>query len=455
MSILRAETKYGALSGVAMDGYTVFRGIPYAKPPVGELRFEPPREPEAWEGVRSADTFPPRAVQGPMEQGFYGKEFYSVPEFMPPCSEDCLYLNVWTPAAETGEKLPVAVWIHGGAFAAGYGSELEFDGEAFAKKGVILVTLNYRLGVLGFLAHPALSAGSEHHVSGNYGILDQIAALRWVKENIAAFGGDPENVTLFGQSAGGMSVQTICSSPLGKGLISKAVIQSAGGYKSPMFSDMTLAEAEEFGVKFAGDLGCHTAEDLKKIPAEKLSQAMDRMRDEMMKKIMETGEQPRHSLPMSPCIDGYVMTGGYNEAIEKGGIADIPYMIGSTKDDMGREMAEEGAFPDDGHGPLWHAAVYFSEELEKLGRRPAWCYYFERQMPGDDAGAFHSSELWYVFGTYKRCWRPLTEKDGELSEKMVSFWTEFMKSSSPDPSGSIWRPCTEKDPFVYSFNIEE
>lgn len=454
MSIKTAETKYGILSGTEMNGYTVFRGIPYAKPPVGDLRFEPPQKPEPWEGIRKADRFPARCMQGEMNQGFYGKEFYSDPEFMPECSEDSLYLNIWTPAESDGEGLPVAVWIHGGAFAAGYGSEMEFDGEAFAEKGVILVTINYRLGVLGFLAHPALSQLSEHHVSGNYGILDQIAALHWVKDNIAAFGGDPENITLFGQSAGGMSVQTICTSPLGRGLISKAIIQSGGGYKNPMFSDQRLEEAEKFGEKFARSMGCENAEDLKKVPAEAFVKAMDEMRDEMFRKMQETGEMPKHSLPMSPIIDGYVLTEGYNEAIEKGDIADIPYILGSTKDDMGREMAKPGEYPDDGNGPLYHAAAYFSMKLQEEGRRPAWCYLFERQLPGDDAGAFHSSELWYVFGTYKRCWRPLTEKDAELSGKMVAFWTDFMKNSDPDRGGADWRPCTKEDPFVYRFDVK-
>lgn len=455
MSIKTAITKYGSLSGTEMNGYMVFRGIPYAKPPIGELRFEPPREPAPWQGIRKADKFPNRCIQGPMNEGFYGKEFYSDPTFMPECSEDSLYLNIWTPAKSEGDNLPVAVWIHGGAFAAGYGSEMEFDGEAFAKKGVILVTINYRLGILGFLAHPALSELSSHHVSGNYGILDQLAALKWVKENIAAFGGNPENITLFGQSAGGMSVQTICTSPLGKGLISKAIIQSAGGYKSPLLSDQSLEEAEKFGEKLAYSMGCKTAEDLKKVPAEAFVKAMDAMRDEMMRKIQETGEMPEHSLPMSPVIDGYVLREGYNEAIEKGNIADIPYILGSTKDDMGREMARPDDYPDDGNGPLYHSARYFSLKLQEKGRHPAWCYSFDRRLPGDDAGAFHSSELWYVFGTYKRCWRPLTEQDAELSEQMVTFWSNFMKDSDPDKSGTDWRPCTRQDPFVYRFNVKK
>lgn len=455
MSIKEAQTKYGAISGVDMENYTVFKGIPYAKPPVGELRFEPPQEPESWTGVLKADTFPNRAFQGPQNEGFYGKEFYSVPEYMPDCSEDCLYLNIWTPANTTDEKLAVAVWIHGGAFSAGYGSEMEFDGKAFAERGVILVTINYRLGVLGFLAHPALSSASDRHISGNYGILDQLAALRWIKENIAAFGGDPDNITLFGQSAGGMSVQTICSSPLGKGLISKAVIQSAGGYKSVLISDQPLEDAEKYGMDLARRAGCKTLEDLKKISADALLHAADEMMAETFQRIQETGEPPKVTLPLSPIIDGYVLTEGCNRVIEDGSIADIPYILGSNGDDMGKGMPGAENFPDDGHGPLYHAARDFSFKLQELGRRPAWCYSFERRMPGDKAGAFHSAELWYVFGTYRRCWRPLTEKDAVLSEKMVSFWTNFMKYSDPNAPGTEeWRSCAEDDPFVYRFDVE-
>lgn len=454
MTIKEVSTKYGTVSGVNMKTYTVFKGIPYAKPPIGELRFEPPQEPGKWDGILHADTFPNRAFQGPQNKGFYGKEFYSDPEYMPDCSEDCLYLNIWTPASRSSENLPVAVWIHGGAFSAGYGSEIEFDGKVYAEKGIILVTINYRLGVLGFLAHPELSAASDLHVSGNYGILDQLAALRWIKENISSFGGNPDNITLFGQSAGGMSVQTICTSPLNKNLISKAVIQSAGGYKSVLISDYTLKDAEQYGKDLALKAGCKTLRDLKQIPAGNLLRAAEEMMEETFRRIRENGETPKVTLPLSPVIDGYVLTEGCNQAIEDGSIADIPYMIGSNLDDMGKEMPGAENFPDDGYGPLYHAAKDFSFRLQDLGRCPAWCYSFQRKMPGDEAGAFHSAELWYVFGTYERSWRPFTEKDAVLSEKMVSFWSNFMKHSDPNPPGSKeWRPCTKEDPFVYKFDI--
>lgn len=455
MTVKEAKTKYGTFLGLTMEGYTLFKGIPYAKPPIGKLRFEPPQKPSPHKGIKRADTFANRALQREQNEGFYGKEFYSLSEYMPSCSEDCLYLNIWTPAASSSEKLPVAVWIHGGAFSAGYGSEMEFDGKAYAKKGVILVTINYRLGVFGFLAHPALSAASKYHVSGNYGILDQIAALKWVKENIAAFGGNPDNITLFGQSAGGMSVQTICSSPLGKGLITKAIIQSAGGYQSILLSDYPLKEAEAYGEMLADRAGCKNLDDLKKVPAKKLLSVAEEMMKEAFLNIKKGGLPPKVSLPLSPVIDGHVLIKGYNQAIKEGFIAPIPYIIGSTANDIGEGMPGCENFPDDGEGPLYHAAKNFSLQLEKKGQAPAWCYSFRRKMPGDKAGAFHSAELWYIFGTYERCWRPLTEKDAALSEKMVTFWTNFMKCSNPNaPNHEEWKPCRQKEPFVYSFDIE-
>ena len=240
-------TAYGSYLGVQEDGYRKYLGVAYAKAPVGELRFAPPQRPDAFEGVKKADHFGNRCMQGGSDP-FYGKEFYSDPAFMPPVSEDCLYLNIWTPdGAEENENLPVAFYIHGGAFMGGAGSETEFDGASYAKRGVILVTINYRCGIFGFLAHPFLAAESENGLCGNYGILGQIAALTWVRENSRAFGGDPENITIFGQSAGAMSVQTLCSSPLTEGMFARAIMQSGGSYGVGLHSDVPMEEAMRDG----------------------------------------------------------------------------------------------------------------------------------------------------------------------------------------------------------------
>lgn len=295
----------------------------------------PPEEPECWEGVYEADHFGCVCPQTEHEpDSFYGKEFYLDPEFGMKQSEDCLYLNIWTPANTVDEKLPVAFWIHGGAFMHGFSHESEFDGAAYCERGVILVTINYRLGAFGFLAHPWLSEESGVGRSGNYAILDQIAALKWVKENIAAFGGDPENITVFGQSAGCMSVQTLISSPLTENWISKAIFQSAGGYDTGLNRDMLLSEAEMIGQEFVELSGAKSLEELRAIPAEKiveLQEEFDRV-------------NPSRMLSFVPNIDNHLLTCGYNDAVTEGKIKDIPYMLGSTADDIGvfPEMKEKG-----------------------------------------------------------------------------------------------------------------
>ncbi|GHV59311.1 hypothetical protein AGMMS49579_26920 [Spirochaetia bacterium] len=222
MALDSVKTKNGSVRGLPCGNpaYTVFKAIPYAKPPVGDLRWKAPQEADAWEGIREAVRFSPASLQPSRSPGeFYAKEFFPVDE---PVSEDSLYLNIWTPAETGTEKLPVMFWIHGGAFVQGFGHEMEFDGEAFCRRGVILVTFNYRLGILGFFAHPDLTATDGY--SGNYAILDTIAALTWVRNNIAAFGGDRNNVTVFGQSAGGAMVNALVTSPLARGLLHKAIL---------------------------------------------------------------------------------------------------------------------------------------------------------------------------------------------------------------------------------------
>lgn len=429
----RVEIKQGILEGVRMDGYDVFWGIPYAKPPVGELRWRAPQEPEAWEGVYHADHYPNRSMQAPHSMEFFDKEFYDDMERETPFSEDGLYLNIWTPAKQAGEKLPVAMWIHGGAFLGGNGHEKEFDGAAYCKRGVILVTINYRLGPLGFLAHPWLTEESRKlggpAVSGNYGSLDQIAALKWIRENIEAFGGDPENITVFGQSAGGESTHTLITTPLAKGMISKAIIQSGLG----LTKDRTLAEAERDGEEFAQLAGVHSLEEMRNLSAEQVLAAAG--------PLIGRGFAI-DSMTFAPNIDGYLLEQGFDEALEQGNVHDIPYMTGSTKQDIrvDLEKLEQGEL-----GIVYECCKRWGEERKKSGHAPAWVYYFTRQLPGDDAGAFHSSELWYMFGTLNRCWRPSTEGDYQLSDRMMDYWTNFMKSGDPNGDGlPQWSAYTEE-----------
>lgn len=452
MSLQEVKTRYGILSGVQASGYTVFKGVPYAKPPVGELRLRAPQPPESWEGVRQADKFGPCSIQGANNgEDFYGKEFYSDPAYRYESSEDCLYLNIWTPAGSEDEKLPVALWIHGGGYGGGNGGEMEFDGAAFCRNGVILVTINYRLGLLGFMAHPWLTAESEEHISGNYGILDQIQALKWVHENIAAFGGDPDNITVFGQSAGCMSAQTLASSPLTRGLISKMILQSCGGYHGSLLVDRTLQEAEAQGVEITTLGQIESLEQLRSLPAEQFLMLGGVYMAALFQKVKEG--KAKFELPLGPIIDGYMLPKGYHQTIDDGDIADIPYIIGSCRNDFVKP-ADENTDPNAKR--LLQGSINFAQKLDELGQKQVYVYRFDRQLPGDDMGAFHSSELWYMFGTLDRCWRPLTEDDRKLSEEMIAYWTNFCKTGNPNGEGlPEWKPCTKEEIVVKHFDVVE
>lgn len=424
-----AHTRYGAVRGVSAGGYTVFRGIPYAAAPTGERRFCPPQPPAPWKGMRPADAFPPIAPQLPHAPGsFYHKEFYADEVNAPVCSEDCLYLNIWTPADTPADGCPVVVWIHGGAFRHGYGHEITFDGEAFCKRGIILVTIQYRVGALGYLAHPWLAL--EDGANGNWGLRDQVAALEWVRDNIAAFGGDPQRVTIMGQSAGSFSVQALVCNPAAKGLFSGAILQSGGGYRSGINRDIPLAEALETGESFVRALDVDTPEALRALPYETILAHQDGYR-------------------FAPVIDGAMVLGPFDEVLEAGMHADVPYLIGSTADDMGRTPAQKAAGEKT---PLYQGCLNWSFLLETLGRKPAYVYYFTRRPLGDDAGAFHSAELWYMFGTLGRSWRPKEAEDYAISERMVDSWSQFIKTGDPTAKGTeAWRPCARDDAYVQVF----
>lgn len=434
----------GEVSGVPSEtpNVCIYKGIPYAAPPIGDLRWKQPKPVKPWKGIRQCDTFGAASLQGDQTPGsFYWKEFYQGGD--PERSEDCLYLNVWTPAAGKPEaKLPVIFWIHGGAYMGGYGHEIEFGGDAYAKKGVILVTINYRLGMCGFLAHPLLTAENDGKGSGNYGLFDQLAALKWVKRNISAFGGNPDNITVMGQSAGAGSVQALISSPLTKGLIQRAIIQSGGGLGG-IISAKSLKEAEKQGSDMWKAAGISTLEEMRAYPAEKFQ--------EVLMKYMQ--QQKSFGLPYSPCVDGELLTAPLDETARNGQELDIPYLIGYTSEDMMPEVMKK-------------AATDWSLLLEQQGRKPAYVYCFSRDLPGEDMpssqgafgdmkGAFHSSELWYTFGTLGKCWRPMEKADYELSERMVSYWTNFAKTGNPNGEGlPQWEPCTKANPHIQTLDIK-
>ena len=424
----------GQIQGVLTDSSSVmvYKGIPYAAAPVGDLRWQAPQPVTPWEGVRVCDTFSDIAWQAGNAPGtFYGDEFYW--EGTPDCNEDCLYLNVWAPAATVGKpgaNLPVAMWIHGGAYMNGYGFEVTMDGDAWARRGVILVTINYRLGTFGFLSHPDLTA--EQGQSGNYGTMDQIAALQWVKDNIAQFGGDPDNITIFGQSAGAMSVKTLLISPLSRDLMAKAIIQSGGGIGLRALSPVSEIPQSVYDDQGKDIMDCSGLEDLaamRAAPAETIYEASN--------KYMASG---KGYVRLSPHTDGKVLTEDFDHALFDGSMAQVPVMIGYNKDDMGMLA---GASVD-----------RFCAVRDSLGC-PVYEYEFLREPPTDEAhpasaaGAFHSAELWYMFGTLQNSWRPFTEADYRLSEQMLDAWTSFCRTGNPG-----WDAYKQDKPFKKLFDIE-
>lgn len=409
--------------------YIVYRGIPYAAPPVGPLRWLAPQPVEPWDTVMQADHFRTAAPQGKHDpnDGSYGTEFF--PEDAP-FSEDCLHLNIWTPYQAAGrpeKKLPVCLWIHGGAYLAGWSFEKEMDGEKWAQNGVILVTANYRLGILGYLSHPLLTA--ESGASGNYGLMDQIFALQWIKRNIAQFGGDPDNITIMGQSAGGGSVRCMAVSPKSRDLVSRVIVMSAGGLGSRLKENATQAQADSLGMAIM-EAGGFTS----------LEQMRNASFDELMEAKNAYDRSHNTWTMLGPHIDGETLVESFDDAAAKGHMADVPYMFGSVANDA------EGL--DTGFQPL-------AELRETYSKQPMFVYRFDAPLPTDGRpalqGAFHSSELWYVFGTLNRSWRPFNGDDNYLSDRMIELWTNFARSGNPSEGRTCeYWPCTTKEkPYVH------
>ena len=304
-------TDAGLVSGklVGLDSIKTFMGIPFAAPPVGELRWKAPQPVQSWEGIKDCVENPASAIQNPPVPFFAWSEEFLIPK--EPISEDCLYLNVWTGAETVDEKRPVMVWIHGGGFSGGSGTVPLYDGEELAKKGIVVVTINYRLGIFGFLAHPELNRESSDSTSGNYGVLDQIAALEWVKKNISAFGGDPENITIAGQSAGAFAVNALVASPKAKGLFHKAIAQSGGMFNRVTGLVSGIKGAEQRGQELMVGLGAESIMDLRSFPADSLLKIPGRF---------------------GPVVDGIVIP-GVRETFENSAHSDVPLLTGWNADD--------------------------------------------------------------------------------------------------------------------------
>ena len=448
----------GQIQGVVLDdapGVTVYRGIPYAAPPIGENRWRAPQPVVPWEGVRVCDKFGHPAFQAAHYPGGYTTEWGYGEEA--PYSEDCLYLNVWTKApGQTDKKLPVAVWIFGGGLREGWGSEPEFDGKNWADKDVVLVSFNYRVGPFGFFAHPALSAEDPEHATGNWGTLDQIEVLKWVQRNIAQFGGDPDNVMVFGQSAGSRSVKFLCASPLTKGLFNKAVIMSGSGLAdpakpaAPLFPGGPVLPAQKMTTLAEAEASTQAVADWANLTDAKALRAASTETIFALGGIYTAVTGKRSVLsasPISPYIDGYVLTESFDDACIDGTLADVPYLIGYTLNDAGNMG---GQIRD------------FCLNREQKGGK-AYAYQFARPLPTDGRpgvlqGAFHSSDLWYVFKSLEHCWRPWTAGDWDLSEKMLTAWSNFAKYADPNGPGqdlgAVWTPYTAATPEFMVFKLD-
>jgi para-nitrobenzyl esterase len=459
------KTDGGLVQGLSEDGLTVYRGIPFAAPPVGDLRWRAPQPPAKWEGVKETTSFAPGPIQGGNPPS--GK------------SEDCLYLNLWTPAKSANDKIPVLVWIYGGGFGAGSTSEKNYSGENLAKKGVVLVSIAYRVGQLGFLAHPELSKESPNHVSGNYGLLDMIAGLQWVKKNIAAFGGDPGKVTIFGESAGGIAVSMLCASPLAKGLFHGAISQSGGNFGPPRpttfpgENQKRLADAERAGQAYLDSARVSSISELRKIDAGKLPSG--------------------RGIGMSwPIIDGLVIPDDQYKLYSAGRFNDTPILVGYNSDEgasfspprtpeayiegvklrygsfaeslimaypagttavpkTARDLARDAAFG-------WHTWIWARLQSQK-GKSKAFYYYFDQHpdypadSPQADRGSPHGQDVAYVFQHLNTSNPQITKTDLEISEAMATYWTNFAKTGDPSGAGvPVWPAFSDANPAVMHFN---
>ncbi len=475
----RVKTANGVLEGTRSSetGIRMFKGIPFAQPPAGDLRWKAPQPPKKWTGVRQAAKFGPRCMQ----QALFGDMNFRSDGM----SEDCLYLNVWTPAKSGKEKLPVLVYYFGGGFRAGDGSEPRYDGESMATKGIVALTVNYRLGVFGFMAHPELTAESPHHASGNYALLDQSAALEWVKKNIAAFGGDPAKVTIAGESAGSVSVSAQMASPLSKDLIAGAIGES--GSLLGTLPAVPLAQAEQEGQKFGTTVGAGSLAELRKMPADKL---------------LEASGKPGAGR-FSPTIDGYFFPEAPLALFEGGKQAHVPLMVGWNSEEMtgrmilGREEATPEnyrkaverlygahaaevlkAYPGETKEEVQDSATalasarfiaystwkWADEQVRTGGGKPVYRYFYSRPRPAMNAsmgnaqaglaggvirnanpgtppppparGAVHSAEIEYAMGNLATnkvyAWTP---EDFKVSKTMQEAFANFIKKANPNGAG--------------------
>jgi para-nitrobenzyl esterase len=470
LTLKTIRTESGLVSGYFSEktGVTVYKGIPFAAPPVGDLRWKAPQPPLAWKGVRECLEFGPSPMQPkPVPFLFLGPEFVVPGQ---PISEDCLYLNVWTGARSSDEKRPVMVWIYGGGFFSGGAAAPGYSGEALARQGIIFVSFNYRLGIFGFLSHPLLTAESPHHSSGNYALLDQIAALNWVRKNIQAFGGDPDHITIAGQSAGSASVNCLLASPLGRGLFQGAIGESGSlVLENPLLKMKSLQEAEKEGARISKKLNAADLASLRAIPADELERKAGGF--------------------FSPVIDGYVMPVSVADAFKKGLQTHVPLLTGwngdegillsiNSSENFAKQAGESGAdsnlfrryFPSRTDSESIASQINLSVDKTMGVTEYIWAlkqnenhlpktflYLFTRKPPAEGSkklfGAYHTAEIGYAFhnlDSIKRAWQPA---DRELEKLMSSYWVQFVKTGNPNGPGlPRWEPFSKEDPQAMIFN---
>ena len=441
---------------IVESGVHLFAGIPFAASPVGDQRWRPPASAEPWEGVMQADTWGTRCMQGEM----FGGPLVTRDRSM---GEDCLYLNVWTPTTNPGAALPVFVVFHGGGFAAGSGSEPRTDGEWYAEQGIVVVTPNYRLGLFGFLAHPELSKESQGRGAGNYGMLDQVAALRWIRNNIMAFGGDPNNVTVNGESAGSMSVSALMASPLSKHLLHKAIGQSGAFFPRPSggYEEKPLDDKEQDGIRFAESVGAQSIADLRR-----------RSADALLKAVMSQSG----GWGYGPGIDGHFLERRVADMYAAGEQADIPLLAGWTSSELGMsialksqkptvdsfreelrktfgERADEAlaVYPAGNKEQLLQSAADLASDLfisfatwswieahKSTSKAPVYRYRFDRTIPGDPAsrlGAIHAVDIEYAFNTLDSKQGGWQEADHSVAETMARAFANFIRTGDPNGHG--------------------
>ncbi len=472
------ETENGYVRGIAAadSRITVFKGIPFAAPPVGKMRWRAPKPAENWIGVKDCTEFSPISMQnipGLNSEQLYSREWNVDPDI--PMSEDCLYLNIWTPKIQKDKKLPVYVWFFGGALQFGNTAEMELDGERLARRGIVVVTVNYRLNVFGFMAHPQLTAESPEAPT-NFGSLDQQRGILWVRNNIAAFGGNPENITIGGQSAGGGSVLTQLNAPENRECIKRAVVES-GVFLNPyeVSPYTTLEEMEKKGILFFDFLGVKSLEEARKLPAEFIR-----------RKNEEFG------IYWWSSIDGVFQKDYFYTSLVHGKLPDIPMMLGYTESEFIQPapakdfeqltqfaIKQFGCKADEFIELVTEDAKDYSEILENSSihtislaiqvalagmkysgkKQPVFCYEFTTNIPGEDCpGTFHSSDLWFFFETLSKCWRPFTGVHYDLSRQMCNYLANFIGSGNPngkDIDGTpmkYWQAYEEENSSIMVFN---